>query len=120
MKNKYVWIVVGALVVFFAHTLAFPFRDFDENIIFNELIYPVPQRITELFAFIKNFGFVTYFEASNPFYSSLSNLRCDPINGLIAMIVQTLFQKNATLYHIFSLLLHVSNCIILLKILQRF
>ena len=120
MKNKYVWIVVGVVVAFFAHTLVRPFVDFDENIIFNELIYPVPQSINELFAYIKHFGFVVYFEASNPFYSSLFNMRSDPFNGLLTMIIQTLFQKNASLYHLFSLFLHICNCIILFKIIQRF
>ena len=120
MKNKYVWIIIGAVLFFFAHTLVFPFRDFDENIIFNELIYPVPQSISELFAFIKNFGFVTYFEASNPFYSSLSNLRSDPFNGLLTMIVHTFLQKNPAFYHLLSLMLHTCNCIVLFKILERF
>lgn len=121
IKADYLYCFFTTLIVFlfFAHTLNYPWKYFDEQIIYNETILPIPRSIPEIFEYIKSFGLNHYFEASNPFYSTISNLRTDPINYLITFFVYCFFQKNVFAYHAFSLILHLFNTTILFLLLNR-
>ena len=99
------------------HTLGYPWKHFDEQIIYKETILPIPASFSQIFDFISNFGLNHYFEASNPFYTTISNLRSDPSNVLIMLFILWLFQKNVFLYHFLSLILHILNsCILFLTL----
>lgn len=117
----YQWqlIIVGVVLLVYIHTLGFPFRFYDEDIIYKELIFPISHNVWELGTYIKEFGLMVHFEASSVFYSKLSNLRCNPVNTFITMVVQMLFQKQAFLYHALSLILHILNSLLLFKVIKK-
>ncbi len=121
LKKEYMFCFITGLIVFlfFLHTLFYPWRHFDEQIIYNETILPIPRSLLELFEYIKQFGLNSYFEASNPFYSSISNLRSDPFNFFIILVVYLLFQKNVFLYHSLSLIFHILNSCLLFLLLNN-
>ena len=104
--------------VFFMPTLGYPWRHFDENIIFQETILPIPKSFAEIFDFITLFGVNQHFVASNPFYSDISNLRNNPLNCIQLLFVYYLFQKSAFAYHFLSLSLHILNSFLLFNILN--
>ena len=121
IKIDYILCLLTGLIVFlfFSHTLNYPWKYFDEQIIYNETIWPVPQSLSELLNYLKYFGINSHFEASNPFYSSVSNIRNDPFSTLITLIVFSLFQKNPFFYHLLSILLHVLNSCLLFLTLNK-
>ena len=121
LKMDYLFCLITALIVFvfYLHTVNYPWKYFDEQIIYNETILPIPLSFSQIFEYISYFGLNNYFEASNPFYSSISNLRCDPINNLITLFVYFFFQKNAWAYHLLSLSLHVLNTGLLFLTLRK-
>ena len=121
VKINYLFCLGTILLVFlfFAHTLNYPWRHFDENIIYNETVYPIAKTFSQIVEYIKYFGLNHHFEASNPFYSEISNLRCDPLNTLITLFVYYFFQKSAFAYHSFILIMHLLNTFLLFFILNK-
>ncbi len=112
-------LTITIVLLFFLHTLTYPWKNFDDNIIFQETVLPIPKSFSEIFEYIKLFGLNHHFEASNPFYSSIANLRSEPFNFFIMLIVLWLFQKNAFLYHLLSLSFHILNTCLLFLILNN-
>lgn len=112
-------ITLVIVFLFYAHTLDYPWKHFDEQIIYNETILPIPYSFQQLVEYLRHFGVNNFFEASNPFYSSVSNLRCDPINNLITLFVYLIFKKSCFLYHLLSLLLHILNTALLFLIINK-
>ena len=105
--------LIGIIVfLFYAHTLNYEWKFFDEDIIYNELILPVPRSFTDLVDIISAFGLNNRFEASNPFYSDISNLRGTPFSNLFTLTLFYLFKKNSFNYHFFMLLIHLLNSIL--------
>ena len=121
IKKDYIFCFFTVLIifVFFYHTIFYPWKHFDDQIIFNETLMPVPVSFSQLIDYITYFGLNNHFEASNPFYTTISNIRCTPINTLITLIVYTLFQKNPFYYHLLSLTLHIINSILLFFIINK-
>lgn len=121
IKPEYIACSITALIIFifFMHTLDYSWKYFDEQMIYNETLLPVPTSIFETLTYILNFGLYNFFEASNTFYSSITNLRCNPINTLISLFAYTIFQKNSFYYHLASLVLHIFNACILFFILNK-
>lgn len=105
--------------IFFGHTLNYPWKHFDEQIIYNETIFPAALSFGQIFEYLKCFGLNNHFEASSPFYSSISNLRGDPMGALSALFVHSLFQKNAFLFHLLSLVLHMINTCLLFLVIDK-
>ena len=114
-----IFALAAIVFIFFAHTLSYPWKHFDEQIIYNETIYPIALSLDQVFEYIQRFGLNAYFEASSPFYSSISNLRSDPMNTLTALFVYYFFQKNAFLFHLLSLILHIINSCLLFLIINK-
>lgn len=120
-KEENIVCALIALIVFifYSHTLNYSWKYFDEQIIYNETLLPIGRNVFEVFQYIANFGIYTFFEASNPFYSSITNLRCNPINCLISLFSYALFQRNSFHYHISSLIIHIFNSCVLFLILNK-
>jgi len=118
-KLFFIFLTINIVIVFlfYAHTINYPWKYFDEQIIYNETIFPQAKSISEIFEYIKYFGLKHHFEASSPFYSSIANLRSNPANTFITMIVYYLFQKKAFLFHLLSLIFHIFNICILFNLL---
>ena len=110
------WLIV---FIFYAHTLHYSWKNYDDNIIFQETILPIPKSFSEIFEYLANFGLNHHFEASNPFYSNIANLRSDPCYFLIILFVYLLFQKHFFLYHLLSVILHSINTSILFLVLKN-
>lgn len=105
--------------IFFSHSLNSSWKYYDEDIIFNETILPIPSNFSEAVEIIKLFGINNHFIAGNTFYSDISNIRSDPINNLLILFVFLFFQKNAFLYHLLSLSMHVLNTCLLFLIINK-
>ena len=106
------------VLLFYSHTLTYEWKAYDENIIFQELIFPIPRSFSEIFEYITSFGLNHHFEAANPIYSNISNLRSDPFNFLINLFILLTFQKNSFFYHLLSIFLHLINTSLLFMILN--
>ena len=61
--KKYQWqlIITAVILLVYIHTLGFPFRAYDEDLIYKELIFPIPHNVWELGTYIKEFGLMVYF-----------------------------------------------------------
>mgnify|MGYP003395495992 CR=1 FL=1 len=107
--------ILPALIVlfFFFHTLGYSWKHFDEQIIYGESVLPVPTSFLEYIEIIKNFGLINHFEASNAFYSSISNVRGTPLDTLFCLTVFLCLGKHVFLYRLFSLIVHIINTFIL-------
>lgn len=123
MENKtqklIYFFIFTIVMIFFAHTLNYEWKHFDEQIIYNETYLPIPESFLQIIEYIKSFGLNYYFEASNPFYSSIYNIRNDPFSNIIILFVYWLFQKNFFAYHLFAMIFHAINTVILFKLLQK-
>jgi len=118
--NLFFCLLTGLIVfLFYAHTLNYEWKFFDEDIIYNELILPVPGSFSDLLDIISSFGLNNRFEASNPFYSDISNLRGTPSNNLILLTAFYLFKKSPLNYHLFALIMHVINSILCFLIIHK-
>ena len=113
------FITVLIVFVFYAHTINYSWKHFDEDIIFRETILPIPGSFSEIFEIIKSFGLSNHFEASNPFYSNISNVRGTPVDVIFCLFIFWLFKKSALSYHFFILLLHLLNTCFCFLILNK-
>lgn len=122
-KNKLIIIICTItclfVFIFFYKGLDSSWKYYDEDIIFNETILPIPSNFSEALELIRLFGINNHFIAGNTFYSDISNIRSDPINNLLILFVFFLFQKNAFLYHLLSLSMHVLNTCLLFFIINK-
>lgn len=120
LENKKIISLICILVFgVFAHTLDFPWKHFDEQIIYDETILPIPYSLSEFFNFITQLGVNNHFEASSIFHSSVSNLRGTPLDVLFTLCVFMMFKKTAFAYHVFSLVLHIINSALCFLIINR-
>src|SRR3989338_8720736 len=121
-ENKlfFIFLSINILIVFlfYAHTLNYPWKHFDEQIIYNETVFPQARSFSEISEYFKYFGLNHHFEASSPFYSSIANLRCDPANTFMTIVVYYIFQKKVFLFHLLSLIFHIFNACLLFNLLN--
>lgn len=120
-KNiNFIFCFLSVIIVFlfYAHTLTYPWKHFDEQIIYNETLLPIPLSFSQIFEYITNLGINNYIEASNPFYTTISSLRNMPV--LFDLTLFFLFKKSAFAFHLFSLVLHLLNSCLCFLILNTF
>ena len=110
-KKDYLACFLTVLIVslVFIHTLNYPWKHFDEQIIYKETLLPIPLSFLQIFEYISHFGLNNYIEASNPFYTTIANLRCAPFGALFFLFIFWAFQKSAFAYHALSLVIHLLN-----------
>ena len=121
VKKDYIFCSLTILIVFlfFFHTLFYPWKHFDEQIIYKETLLPIPASFLQIIEFVSNFGINNYIEASNPFYTTISNMRCAPFGTLFFLIIFWLFQKSSFAYHLFSLSIHLINSFLCFQIFNK-
>ena len=121
MDKQFTKITLLALIVFvfFAHTLNYSWKFFDEDIIYAQIIWPIPNSLSELIEIIKSFGLNQLFESSNSIYSNISIMRGTPLNNFIWLITLYLFKDSAFCFHLFMLILHIANAILCFLILSN-
>ena len=121
MKEKIIFCTVTALLIFgfYSHTLFYDIRAYDELAIFKETYLPVCNSFSEMLELISLLGLHRYFEASNTLYSNIVSLRSNPFTNFLQLFTQLIFQKNVILYHLYSLILHVINSVLIFFILDK-
>lgn len=102
-------ICIGITLLIFIPTLNRSWVFYDENIIYNETLFPIPASFSEIFEIIGLFGTSNNLSSSNFLYSSNSVTRFNIFDVPIRLFIGFLFQKNAILYHSISVLLHLLN-----------
>ena len=112
-------IIILAVFALYSQTLNYPWKHFDEQIIYRETLIPAPLSFSQFVEFISNFGLKHYIEASNPFYTTIANLRCAPAGTSFLLLIFLLFQKNVLFYHLFSLVLHILNSVLCFLIFSK-
>lgn len=111
-------ILAGIVSVIYIHTLDRPWIFYDEIAIYDESNFPIPSSFSELIEIIKNFGVVNNLSSSNFLYSSNSVNRINFLDIPIRLVTGLFFQKNAFLYHLLNLLLHILNTSLVYTILK--
>ena len=119
LKKEYLFLFLTILIIFlfFQHTLSYPWKHFDEQIIYKETLLPAPDSFSQIFDYLKHLGWAHYIEASNPFYSTISSLR--RLNVSYYLLIFWLLKKSAFAYHLLSLLLHLLTCGLLFLIIHK-
>ena len=112
-------IIILAVLALYALTVNYPWKHFDEQIIYRETLFPAPLSFSQLWEFILNFNLKHYIEASNPFYTSIANLRSTPGGTFFVLLNLLLSQKNPFYYHLFAVILHIINSILCFLILNK-
>ena len=119
-KTKiYCLITLTIVFIFFLKTIFYPLKLYDEIAVINGINLPIPDSFKEMFKYISLSGLQQHFEASNTLYSSISSIRCNPVGAFIQLFIQTLFQKNTVLYHLYSLVLHLINTLLVFFIINK-
>ncbi len=122
MRTKtsiFLFITTLSVFLFYFHTLSYGVKAFDEMAIFKETYLPACLNLREMFEIISLIGLHQHFEASNIIYSNISSLRCNPFGNFLQLLIQLLFQTNPFYYHLYSLILHVINSILVFLILRN-
>ena len=120
-NKTFIFCIVTTFLVFifFAHTLHYGIKAYDELAPFKETHVPTCFSISEIFELISLLGLHQHFESSNTLYSSIVSLRCDPFCAFLHLITQYFLQKNPFNYHLYGLCLHLINTILVFLILDR-
>ena len=122
-KNKLsviIDLVFCLTVVFllFLPTINRPWLYYDEGTIFKGSYYPLLTSFSEIFEFIKEFGFSHTLISSNTIYSSNYVSRSCPLDQIFGMLIDFFLKRNALAYHIFNLILHLTNTCLVYFILR--
>lgn len=110
-------LAITFLVYFFS--LFRQWQAFDERVIYNETIFPIPTKFNEIYEIIKTFVFGYHVESTNSFFSNFITVRSNPLAGALYVFVSFFLKKSAFLYHLFQLLLHLSNTFLVWLIFSK-
>ena len=114
-KKKVISYLLGTVfLVFFIYSFSLfrPWQPFDERLFYNEEFLPIPQSFSEVFEIINSFVLNSHIISTNTFFSNHLLLRSDPVAWSILTFIFFFFKKNALLYHIFQLFIHLTNTIL--------
>lgn len=123
-KNKTLASITICIIVvlfIYLHTLNRPWIFYDERLIYNEDLIPIPHSLEEVFEIVKTFGIENNLTSSNYLYSSVVSIKRNSIFSTPFLLITGLFfGKSAFLYHLFNLILHMINTIFVFLILKSF
>lgn len=121
MDKQFTKIIILTLIVFvfFAHTLNYSWKFFDEDIIYAQSIWPIAHSLFELMEIIKSFGLNQLFESSSVIYSNIAIMRGTPVSNLVTLITLYLFKDSAFCFHLLMLVLHIANTVLCFLILNK-
>ena len=120
-SEKNLYLLATILIVFFIYSFSLfrPWQPFDERLLYNETLFPIPQTISEIPEIIKAFVLNYHIESMNSFFSNFMTIRSNPIAEILVIIVSFFFKKNAFLYHMLQLTIHLTNTVLLWIILGK-
>lgn len=119
--NKDLYLFATISIVFFVYffSLFRPWQPFDERLLYNETLFPIPVTISEMPEVIKAFVVNYHMESMNSFFSNFMTIRSNPIAEILVVIVSFLFKKNALLYHLLQIIIHMINTALVWIILSK-
>lgn len=123
LKNKTNILVDIAICLFivvaiYFHSLNRPWIFYDERVIFEETVCPIPTSFGEIFEYFNSFGLTNNLSSTNLLYTSNSVNRSSLFGVPLLIIIGFFFQKNAALYHSLNLFLHIANTSLVYLILR--
>ena len=110
-------ILTTSLVYFFS--LSRPWQPFDERLIYNEELLPVPASFSEIFEVINSFVFNYHILSMNSFFSNCVTLRSNQLASILMVFVSFFFKKSALLYHLLQLFIHLINSALIFLIFKK-
>lgn len=121
INSLYFFYFITLLLVFLFYipTIFYELKLYDELIPIKEIFLPVCKSLTDLFDIILYLGLNQHYQSTNSYYSNISSIRCNPFGTFLQLIIQFLFQKNSTYYHMYSVILHLINASFLFFIIFR-
>ena len=113
-NNDFLYLAGTFLIVFLVYlwSLFRTWQPFDEGFIYNEEFLPIPQNSREIFQVISSFVPNCHLLSMNSFFSNIVNIRSDPAPWTILIFILYFLKKNALLYHIFQLSIHLINTLL--------
>lgn len=119
--NKDLYLLATISIVFFIYSFSLlrPWQPFDERLLYNETLFPIPVTISEIPEVIKAFVVNYHMESMNSFFSNFMTIRSNPIAEILVVIVSFLFKKNALLYHLLQIIIHLINTALVWIILSK-
>ena len=115
----YLSAVIIIVFLIYSFSLTRTWLPFDESLIHKEELLPIPASFNELFEVINSFVFNCHMVSMNSFFSNIVTLRSAPLVWSVLSCILFFFKKNATLYHLFQLLIHLTNCILVFYIFKK-
>lgn len=117
--RKYLLSSVFLVFIVYLFSLFRPWQPFDERLFYNETLFPIPQKYDEILEIIRNFVINSHLESMNTFFSNHLTIRSDPVAWSILVFIFYLFKKNAFLFHLFQLFIHLVSTIFAWLIFHR-
>ncbi|MBI2995382.1 MAG: hypothetical protein HYY52_01565 [Candidatus Melainabacteria bacterium] len=110
-------IAITLFIYFFS--LFREWQAFDERVFYNETIFPIPTRLDEISELIKSFVLNYHIESTNTFFSNNLTVRSNTLASILVLITSFFLKKNAFLYHLLQLSIHLLNVILVWFIFKK-
>ena len=113
-------LLICLIIVFalFIPTLNRPWLTYDERIIYDNIYFPTPKSLGEIFEIFERFALNFNISSSNSMYSSNYLIRSSPLCLLMWSSVIFFLQKQPILFHLLNLFLHLLNTCLFYYILS--
>src|SRR3989338_2283019 len=120
-KKAFNYLFGTVFIVFFIYffSLFRPWQPFDERLIYNEELLPVPASFSEIFEVINSFVFNYHILSMNSFFSNCVTLRSNQLASILMVFVSFFFKKSALLYHLLQLFIHLINSALIFLIFKK-
>lgn len=107
--KRYLLFCLLIVIITYSFSLNRSWQFFDERAIYNEGLLPIPVNFSEFAEVISTYGFNHHFDSQNTFFSNIINIRSAPLGEILKTMVAFFLKKNAFLYHLLQLFIHVVN-----------
>lgn len=111
MKERKLTLLFILLLTFLVYSFSLTrnWQFFDEALIFEESLFPIPSSFREVCEIITNFVLNAHIESLNTFFTSNISIRYAPIPWIILSFLMYLFKNQVFLYQLFQVLIHLIN-----------
>ncbi|MBI2995381.1 MAG: hypothetical protein HYY52_01560 [Candidatus Melainabacteria bacterium] len=117
--NWFCTLAVAIVFLIYSLSLKRDWQYFDERIVYNEGLFPVPHSLHDLFEIIKTYTFTYNLDSQNALFSNIITLRSNLFGAILNIIISYLFNKNNFFYHILQVLIHLTNTLFAWLILYK-
>lgn len=119
--SKFYFLFGSVFITFLVYSFSLfrPWQPFDERLFYSESLMPIPMSFMEIPEVINAFVLNYHIESMNSFFSNFMTIRSNPIATVLNVIFSFFFKKNALLWHIFQLSIHLINVSLVWFILKK-